>query len=145
MKLTTDHSLVRQVLFPVYGIDQFAYVLLIPALSETVCLAIADHGPLLLMMIFGYVGYVYSMFRSTPSTLVMSSSEAPKIIKWLDSSRYLMRSGENKWMQRKPRALRWNTDTLILEEKGAKVVLHGRFIDLFKAKSLFDTNQNLHE
>lgn len=138
MNLSFRQSLIRRIALPIYGLDQLLYVLLIPIIAALFCLLIADFRPIVFMCIFGYIGYVISMFRSSPSSLSIPLSKVADITSWLDNSRYLMNVDANKWIQRKPRILRWNTDTLEIERRDNGAVLYGRYLDLFKAKSLFD-------
>jgi hypothetical protein len=132
------YGILRRTLLPVYGLDQLVFI----GLVALPFLWLASVNPKLALFtgVGGYIGFVGSMERSTPSSLVLPSSEEPRVAAILDRSPFFERTTDRQgWNSTKSRLRRWDTDNIRLERKGEAMRLTGRQIDLRKILFLLNS------
>ena len=124
------YGTLRRALLPIYGIDQlvFASVVALPFFW------LASVNPRLVLFtgVGAYIGFVTTMQRSTPSSLLLPANDEPRLATILDRSPFFERKGDGRWNSTKGRLNRWDTDNIRIERKGKLMCVSGRQIDLQK-------------
>jgi hypothetical protein len=131
------YGALRRALLPIYGLDQLVFVLLVSL--PFACLAWVSPKLALYTGIGAYIGFVSTMQRSTPSTLVLPASDERRVAALLDRSPFFERRAAGEWDSTKGRLHRWGTDNIRLEGNGETVRLTGRQIDLQKMVMLLSS------
>ena len=124
------YGTLRRSLVPIYGIDQLIFVGVIAL--PFVWLASVNAKLALYTGLGAYIGFVSTMQRSTPSSLLLSARDEQRVAAILDRSPYFERNGDDGWNSTKGRLRRWDTDNIRVERNGQTVRLTGRQIDLQK-------------
>jgi hypothetical protein len=83
-----------------------------------------------------YIGFVATMQRSTPSSVLLPATDESRLAAILDRSPFFERKGDGEWDSTKGRFHRWDTDNIRLQRNGQALRLIGRQIDLQKIVSL---------
>ena len=120
----------RRSLLPIYGLDQLIFVTV--AALPFIWLASVNPELALYTGIGAYIGFVATMQRSTPSSVLLPATDEPRLFEILDRSRFFERKGDGEWNSTKGRLHRWDTDNIQLQRNGETLRLIGRQIDLQK-------------
>lgn len=133
-RVEPTYGTLRRILLPIYATDQllFAAVFMVAPLAV---LAWAKPELALYAGVGGYIGFVSSMVRSTPSSLVMPIGEEQRVAALLDSSPFFERT-DDCWNSTKARWRRWDTDNIRIQHFGQTLRLTGRQIDLQQLSKL---------
>jgi hypothetical protein len=124
------YGILRRTFLPIYGLDQLVFISIVAL--PFVWLAFENPKLALFAGVGAYIGFVSTMQRSTPSTLVLPAGDERRVAAILDRSPFFKRNGDNGWDSTKGRLNRWGTDNIRLEREGETMRLKGRRIDLQK-------------
>ena len=130
------HGTLRRTFLPIYGMDQLIFVTVVAL--PFVWLAFENAKLALFTGLGAYIGFVSTMQRSTPSSLVLPARDEPRVAAILDRSPFFERNGDGKWDSNKGRLKLWDTDNIRLERNGKTLRLTGRQIDLQKIAFLLE-------
>ena len=130
------YGTLRRTFLPIYGMDQLIFV----AVVALPFIWLASETPKLALFtgLGAYIGFVSTMQRSTPSSLVLPAHDEHRVAAILDRSSFFNRNGDG-WDSTKGRLKRWDTDNIRIERNGGTVRLTGRQIDLQKIVLLLDS------
>lgn len=131
------YGTLRRTFLPIYGIDQLTFVSVVSL--PFIWLALENPKLALFTGVGAYIGFVSTMHRSTPSTLVLPARDEHRVAAILDRSPFFERNGDGKWDSTKGRLKRWDTDNIRVERNGETVRLTGRQIDLQKIVFLLES------
>jgi hypothetical protein len=128
------YGTLRRSLLPIYGADQLVFV----ALATVPLIWLASVNPKLALYtgVGAYIGFVATMQRSTPSSVLLPATDERRVAAILDRSPFFERKGDGEWNSTKGRLHRWNTDNIRLLRNGETLRLIGRQIDLQKIVAL---------
>jgi hypothetical protein len=116
-------------LLPIYALDQLVFVALVAL--PFVWLSSVNPRLALYMGIGGYIGFMLTMQRSTPSSLMLAPNQEDRVIELLDGFRLLRRTGNGlEWVTRLGRLKRWSTDKIRIQRTPTGVLVTGRLLDL---------------
>jgi len=125
------YNVLRRTLLPIYGLDQLIFVAVVAL--PFAWLASVNPRLALFTSVGAYFGFVGTMQRSTPSSLLLPLREEQHVAAILDRSPFFERAEDGSgWNSTKDRLHRWDTDNIRLERDGATMRLTGRQIDLQK-------------
>jgi hypothetical protein len=133
-------SIVRQITLPMYGSDQLLFVSLFVLVLSLSSLLTHDRELTVYGCIGAYVGFVFSMQRSTPSVLILPSEKKSEAITIINNSSYMVRSSADTWKRNVSRFRRWDSDTVRLVDRGNSLAIFGRRVDLEKMCALLNSD-----
>ena len=131
------YGALRRTFLPIYGMDQLIFVAVVAL--PFIWLALEDPTLALFTGLGAYIGFVSTMQRSTPSSLVLPARDEHRVAAILDRSPFFKRNGDGKWDSTNGRLKRWDTDNIRIERNAETVRLTGRQIDLQKMVLLLES------
>jgi hypothetical protein len=124
------YGTLRRALLPIYGVDQLVFVAVV--VLPFVCLGWVNPKLALFTGVGAYAGFVGSMRRSTPSSLLLPAIDEPRIAAMLDRSPFFESRGDGQRNSTKGRLKRWDSDNIRVARNGETIRIEGRQIDLQK-------------
>ncbi len=125
-----EHSLIRNLLFPIYGRDQAVFILvLVPIFYLT--LYHFNPGFALIGTIAGWGGGVGASIIGAPAVVRITAAQHAGVIAELQRRRFVHELASDSWVAPLPRWLRWHharvshirTDDGLIDLKGPRVIL----------------------
>jgi hypothetical protein len=134
------YGLLRRTLLPIYGLDQFIFVVV----ASVPFLWLGSLNPRLALFtgLGAYAGFVSTMQRSTPSSVLLPAQHERRVAAILDRSPFFERIGDSQWNSTKARLRRWDTDNIRVERNGQTLHVTGRQIDLQQLIALLSSNHS---
>jgi hypothetical protein len=124
-----SYGAIRRALLPIYASDQLIFFIVMAL--PFIWLATVNSRLALYTGVGAYVGAMLTMQRSTPSSLLSAIQQEPRVIEFLDSSRFLKRSGNGlEWISTHGRLKRWSTDKIRVQRTPTGLLVTGRLLDL---------------
>jgi hypothetical protein len=124
-----SYGAIRRALLPIYASDQLIFFIVMAL--PFIWLATVNSRLALYTGVGAYVGAMLTMQRSTPSSLLLAIQQEPRVIEFLDSSRFLKRSGNGlEWISTHGRLKRWSTDKIRVQRTPTGLLVTGRLLDL---------------
>jgi hypothetical protein len=128
------YGTLRRAVLPIYGVDQLIFLVLMAV--PFILLASVNSKLALHTGVGAYIGFVVTMQRSTPSSVLLPATDEQRLAVILDRSPFFERADDGAWNSTKGRLHRWDTDNIRLRRNGQTIRLIGRKIDLQKIVAL---------
>ena len=124
-----SYGAIRRALLPIYASDQLIFFAIMAL--PFIWFATVNGRLALYTGVGAYVGAMLTMQRSTPSSLLLDVQQKARLIEFLDTSRFLRRSGNGlEWISTHGRLKRWSTDRIRVQRTPTGLLVTGRLIDL---------------